>query len=116
MVIHHLHVIGIAPLPAEAEPPLVVDPDAPFSGTVAGQLLETVAGRDPEIVEANGGIEEAEFAEPGALHLGPPAADRHPLEEAFGVAVSEAPDHRPIVTYGVMACKGAGRSALTTCA
>jgi hypothetical protein len=86
------------------------------SPAVAGQLLETVAGRDPEIVEANGGIEEAEFAEPGALHLGPPAADRHPLEEAFGVAVSEAPDHRPIVTYGVMACKGAGRSALTTCA
>jgi len=116
VIIHHLDVEGVATLPAEAEPPLVVDPDAPFAGPVTSQLLQPVARGNPQVVQADGCIQEAKLAEPGPLHIRAPPADGFSVEEALGVTVAEAPDHPGIVTLCVMASKGKPGSALTTCA
>src|SRR5271167_4589590 len=44
VIVDELHVPGAAGAPGEADPPLVVDPDAVLAGAAAGQLLHPVAG------------------------------------------------------------------------
>ncbi len=51
MVIGNFNFIGISLFPHEADPPLVVDPDAILSFSIAGKLLQPVSRRNPEILE-----------------------------------------------------------------
>jgi hypothetical protein len=51
MVVHDFDVIRIAIAPDEAEPPLVVDPDAVLSDPIAREGFQVVAWWLPEILE-----------------------------------------------------------------
>jgi hypothetical protein len=51
MVIDNFNVVRIAITPDEAQPPLVIDADAVLSGAVAGQRLQVVGRRLPEILQ-----------------------------------------------------------------
>ena len=55
--------------PAEANPPLVVDPNAVLSASVARELLQPVAGRDSEVGQDFGGIEDCELPEGNPLNF-----------------------------------------------
>jgi hypothetical protein len=50
MVIYNLDVVGIAVAPDEAQPPLVVDPDAVLPNPIAGQRLQAVRRRLPQVL------------------------------------------------------------------
>src|SRR4051812_23936000 len=62
MVVHDFDVVRLVLGPDEADPVLVVDPNAVLALSIAGEGLEAFAGRDPEIGEALGGIELVELA------------------------------------------------------
>ena len=47
VVVHDLDVVGVAGLPAEAEPPLAVDADGVLTLPVALESFESIAGRGP---------------------------------------------------------------------
>src|SRR3546814_17992820 len=66
VVIDDLHVVRIAAAPAEADTPLVVDPDAVLSLAIAFEQLQPVCGRNPQVIERSGGVEHAQLA-PGDL-------------------------------------------------
>ena len=92
MVVHDLDVLRAVVGPAEAEAPLVVDPDAVKAGPVAAQGLQAVAWRVAQVDQVPGRFQH--FQLPAGLAFdGAEPADRLILSEAFGVAASEAADH-----------------------
>src|SRR5690554_4670175 len=101
VVVNDLHLLRSGVGPHEADPPLVVDPDAVLPGPIALQRLEPVPGRDAEIVKRLRGPDLTQLAQ------------RHPLDtrihrghalaapQTFGVLVAERSDHSTSVTRRV---------------
>jgi hypothetical protein len=48
--------------PNEADPVLVVDPDAPLALTISSEGLQPVSGRDPELFEITSRVELIQLA------------------------------------------------------
>ena len=94
MVIDNRQIVGVAVTPRETDPPLIVDADAVLRGSIAAQFLKAVAGRDAKIVESLRRVDRNEFAKHRAPQLGRESAHWLAGEEAFGVAVAKALDHR----------------------
>ena len=57
MVVDDLDVMGVAALPTEANPELVVDADAVLTDAIAGKLLKSIGRRHLEVGEGGGGVE-----------------------------------------------------------
>src|SRR3546814_10766142 len=70
VVIDDLHVVRIAAAPAEADTPLVVDPDAVLSLAISFEQLQPVCGRNPQVIERSGGVEHAQLATGDLLDRG----------------------------------------------
>src|SRR3990167_5098830 len=97
VVIGHLDPGEALGLPAEDDPPLVVDPDGVESPAVAPQRLEPVARWYCQITQAHGGVQVLQLAlgRPSELRREPPCRDRQPVvKQVVGQAVPEGPDHR----------------------
>jgi hypothetical protein len=86
-------VVGIAILPAETDPPLLIDPNAMLSRSAPLEFLESITGRDAEVLKLLGGVDEDELAEHRAMELSREAPDRLAVKQAFRVPVREALDH-----------------------
>jgi hypothetical protein len=67
VIVGDLDVMGVASGPAKAHPPLVVDTDAVSALAVAGEFLQAVSRRYPQIVKRLGRVEERQFPQGGAL-------------------------------------------------
>ena len=93
MVVYDLDIVRIAIRPSEANPPLIVDPNAVLAGTIAFELLQPVPRWNAKVIEGFGSIDHSQLAEHGALHIGRIAADALAPEESLRVPVAKAPDH-----------------------
>jgi len=62
MIVHDLHVIGVAVSPDEAQAPLVVDADTVLSGTVTAERLQLISRRRTQFRKFLRGSEDAQFA------------------------------------------------------
>lgn len=62
MIICDLDTIGISIDPDKAHSPLVVDPDAMLTLTVAFQRFETIGGRHPQIFQSARVVEHTQLA------------------------------------------------------
>jgi hypothetical protein len=51
VIIGYLHFVGITMLPAEADAPLIIDPDTMLPVTATSQLLEPIAGRYRQVMK-----------------------------------------------------------------
>jgi hypothetical protein len=92
VVVDYLDLLRLAVLPDEADPKLVVDPDAVLALPIAGQSLEAIAWERAEVVEALGGVQLRQLPLRNPSN-GPKTPRRVPLEQALGVSVPEGPDH-----------------------
>ena len=61
MVVDDFDIVGVPVLPCEAEPPLIVDPDAPCAQTISRKRLQTVAGWHSQIFESLSRVQEEQF-------------------------------------------------------
>ena len=93
MVVDDLDVMCVPVLPAKADAPLIVDANAVLARAVAFELFESVAGRDTQVLELLGGIDEAELTEHESKEAGREPSDVLPLKHALRVPVREALDH-----------------------
>jgi hypothetical protein len=57
VVVHDLDVGGSCVGPDEADPPLLVDPDAVLASPFSAECFQPVAGRYAEVIECFGGIQ-----------------------------------------------------------
>jgi len=101
VVVDDLDVFRAGRGPAEADPPLLVDPNAVGRGAVAFELLEPVPWRDSEVAQGIGSIKDQEFPQSDPLGVRIQLADSLPLPDTFGVFVSEGPQHSLSITGSV---------------
>jgi hypothetical protein len=95
VVVDDLDVEGIGGAPDEADAPLIVDADAVLASTSALERLEPIAGRNAQIGEGVGRIEDDEFPKRDALKAGGQTTRAATLKERFRVGVAEGSDHAP---------------------
>jgi hypothetical protein len=63
VIVHELNGVRVAVDPPETDTPLVIDPNAVLPGSIAAQLLQSIAGRRPQVVESDGRIDVPELAQ-----------------------------------------------------
>lgn len=93
MIVDDLDVKGIAVLPTETDPPLVINTDAVLSGAIALELVEPIARWHAEVINRLGGVHGDEFAQHGAVYLGRESPNRFAAEQSFSISIGEALDH-----------------------
>ena len=96
VVVDDLDVEGIGGAPDEADAPLIVDADAVLAATIALERLEPVAGRNGQVGEGVGRIEDDEFPKRDALKACGEATRTATLKERFRVGVAEGANHAPV--------------------
>jgi hypothetical protein len=96
VVVHHFDLLSVAVLPNEADPILVVDPDAVLTTSISTESLEVVAGERAQVVKPVRRVQLHQLAlsDPGDA---PEAPRRLALEQRLGISAPERPDHRPRV-------------------
>jgi hypothetical protein len=85
-------IFGVSFLKGETNPILVVDPYAVLSFAVAGQRFQAVARRNQQIGDCLRGVQRSQ-APQGDRRDTAEIFDTLPMEEAFRLLASEAPDH-----------------------
>lgn len=95
MVVDDLDLLGIRAVPAETNPPLVVDPDRVLASPAAAQRLQPVARRQAEEGEFDGGIDELEFDDGPLPDVGGQATGPSGGPKPFRLTIGEAFDHLP---------------------
>lgn len=88
MVVDDLYIRGCAGGLAEADPELIVYPDAVLARSVAAQGLEPIPGRDPQVIEPASLVEHGKLARCNRLDVGQPG-NPGPAIEGFGVPAAE---------------------------
>ena len=92
MVVHDLDVLRFAVLPHEADPILVIDPDAMLRSPITAKGLEVIARKRAQVVESLGGVQLRQLALSDPSNV-PEPTRRVPLKQRLGVSVPEGPDH-----------------------
>ena len=93
VVVDDLDVEGIGGAPDEADAPLIVDADAVLADTIAPERLEPIAGRNAQVGDGFGRIEDDELPKRDALKAGGQTTRAATLKERFRVGVAEGADH-----------------------
>ena len=93
MIVHYFHVIGTVVFPGKTDPPLIVDSSAVLTGSPAFELLESIAGRNAEILQLLCRIYEPQLSKHDPMEVGGETSDRLTLEKALGGPSGEAVDH-----------------------
>jgi len=92
MIVHYLNFKGIGCNPAEADPPLVVDPNTVPARPIAGQGFQPIPGNQPQI---GNGCRRMNVIKLSLGHYGNTLklpAEFAP-EDLLGFLVPERPDH-----------------------
>ncbi len=69
MVIDNLHFVGFAVAPHEADPPLLIDPNAVLPCSVASKLLKLVPWEHREMIQPTGSIQHLQFSQRTVMDL-----------------------------------------------
>jgi len=93
VIVDDLDLVSVTILPAEADTPLIVDPNAVLAGAPAFELLEPIAGRNAEILKPFCCVDEPQLSKHDPMKVGREASDRVAPEEALGVPIGEAVNH-----------------------
>src|SRR6185312_567646 len=98
VVVNDLDVFRASVGPGEADPPLVVDPDAVLAPSVALQCLQPVAWWDAKVVETHRRIQDRELPQGRSEDPRVERPDTLALPESFGVPVPHRPHHQSSIT------------------
>src|SRR5207302_8843273 len=89
-------IVRVSFLPAKANPPLAIDPDAPLPGALALQRLQPVRWRHTQIVQRPCPMQHHQLAQRGGLNVGRQLAAADTLPDQFRFRATEASDHPAI--------------------
>jgi hypothetical protein len=92
VVVHDLDVLRFAVLPHEADPILVIDPDAVLPPPITAKGLEVIARKRAQVIESLGRVQLRELALCDPSNV-PEPTRRVTLEQRLGISVPEGPDH-----------------------
>ncbi|GAA1633712.1 hypothetical protein GCM10009700_21120 [Brevibacterium sanguinis] len=93
MVVDEFDIVRSSLSPDEADAPLRVDPDAVLTRTIAGELLQTIPWRDPQILDIVRRVDQFELSKSRSLDHPVYAFDVLLMPDALGVLAAERSDH-----------------------
>ena len=93
MVIDYFHIAGVAVIPNEANPPLVIYPNAPLALAFAFQRLKAIRRGKAEILESLDVIEHAQFSTRDLLYFTWQLARDLSAPNHLRFAISKVEDH-----------------------
>jgi hypothetical protein len=102
VVVRDRDVVGIAGVPPEADAPMVVDANAVLASPITHQPFQPIARRHAEVAELYGGIQLSQLPQHNSLQIGGQTPYGLPVEQAGRVSITEAANHRGIVTRRVI--------------
>jgi hypothetical protein len=92
-MVNDLYLDGVSIFPAETDPPLVVDTNAPLPISIALELFKPIARRRLEIVHEGGSIKHSELSQSNALERAE-TIHSFAMEEPLRIAIGKGTDHR----------------------
>ena len=101
MVVDDFHIVGVAIPPNEADAILIIDSDAVLAFALAVQSLQPVSGRNIQIIQRHGGMQQEELLQCPHFQIGgnPSASPR--LPKLLRIRIPEACYHVAILLpYG----------------
>jgi hypothetical protein len=93
VIVHNLNVVRVPFLPAKANAPLVIYPDALLPKPVASQRLKPIAWRDGHLPQFRGSVEHEELPTGCPLDCGRQAPGADCPEDLLCLRASEAQNH-----------------------
>jgi hypothetical protein len=89
VVVHDLDVLGATRRPHEADPPLVIDPDAVLASSIPCERFQAVPRGNSKIVEGHCGIEDRQLPQRRTTDAGVNRPDTFTLPQPLGVTIPE---------------------------
>jgi hypothetical protein len=97
MIVGQFDIERSAVLPPQADPVLIVDPNAVLTRPVALQLLKPVIGRLHHIHQSVGTMKHSQFPQGNSRNTGPPPR-RQPMKQLLRIGIVERSDHVAILS------------------
>jgi hypothetical protein len=97
VIIDDFHVAGISTLPAEADPPLVVDPNAVLALSVTAELFKVIRWWNTKVIKRLRSVQDEKFTQRHPLKT-PKLPGMPPLEDFLGLLAAESLNHELIIT------------------
>ena len=92
MVVSQLHIPRLAPIPAKANPVLVVHPDAVLSCPVTLERFQPVTRRNAQVIQCRGSMQQPQSAQCNARD-GSPFSRGVTVEQRLGLPIPKGTDH-----------------------
>jgi hypothetical protein len=105
MVIGNFNVMGMAVSPMKADPPSVIDPEAPLAFSIAGKLLQPVPRRDSQKRQCRCAVDLCQFAQGHPLYFLRKAGDKKAMKDLLCFFAAKRLDHGKILTSGISIVK-----------
>jgi hypothetical protein len=105
MVIGNFNIMSMAVLPKKADPPSVIDPDAPLAFSIAGKFLQPVPRRDSQKGQCRCAVDQGQFAQGHPLYFLRQAGGQLTMKDPSCVFAAKRPDHGKILTSGISIVK-----------
>jgi hypothetical protein len=97
VIIHDFYIVGISALPAEADSPLVVDPNAVLALSITAEFLEAIRWWNTKVIKRLRSVQYQELSQRYPLK-GPENPGMPPFEDFLGLLAAESLDHELIIT------------------
>ena len=105
MIVYDLDSVCIALMPAEANAPLSIDPNAVLAFAIATQRLQLIRGRDTQCAQICGGVDHPQFAHRNPLNVVRQFPRELPTVNPLRLSALKRLDHEPILTPGAIIVK-----------
>ena len=101
MIVDDLDVECVAVIPAEADPPLIIDPDAMLTLPISREFFEAIPRRHFEVAQRVSRVQHEELLQGRSVDILWELSRALAVEDLLGLWVFEAPNHVAIITFHV---------------
>jgi hypothetical protein len=99
MVINNFDIISMTVLPVEADPPLVVDPDAPLAFSLADKLFQPVSWRYAKKFQRCRAVDLCQFTKGHSMYVLRQSGCKYALEYLFRILAAKSLDHGDLLSW-----------------
>ena len=93
MVVNDLNPFWTSIAPLEADTPLIIDSNTVLSCSITAKKLESIARRDPEVLQTTRSVDLTQLAQRDASDARVKGRNRLPRRQPLGLAIPERLDH-----------------------
>jgi hypothetical protein len=93
VIVYELNIVSVSLVPAEADTPLVIDPNAVLSLSISSQFLKAISRRDNKVVQSLRRIQQEQLPLSAAPQITREFPRRLAVKYLFSFFGRKSPDH-----------------------